>query len=121
MPTDKTKKPGQKPWVGFPEKMFYKIRDVAGIVGVKPHVLRYWESEFASLSPKKNRSGQRIYTRKDIDNALEIKRLLHVERFSIAGARQSLKRKKGLKPETEVISNTKKDLVEILEMLEGDI
>ncbi|MBF0170743.1 MAG: MerR family transcriptional regulator [Nitrospinae bacterium] len=78
-----------------PEKMFYKIRDVARIVDVKPHVLRYWESEFPSLKPQKNRNGQRIYTRKDIDVALEIKQLLHIEKYSIAGARQFLKRRRG--------------------------
>lgn len=103
------------------QKMFYKIREVAQIVGVKAHVLRYWESEFTTLSPKKNRSGQRIYTRKDIDSALEVKKLLHVERFSIAGAKQHLKKKKGPKPEDEVINQTRNGLVEILDMLEGDI
>lgn len=109
------------PGVEMPEKIFYKIRDVAKIVGVKAHVLRYWESEFSALSPKKNRSGQRTYTRKDIDIALKIKRLLHEERFSIAGAKQYLKKKKGPAPEAEIIASTRKDLVELQEMLEGDI
>ncbi len=86
---------GQPSFPDVPEKMFYKIRDVARIVDVKPHVLRYWESEFPSLKPQKNRNGQRIYTRKDIDVALEIKQLLHVEKYSIAGARQFLKRRRG--------------------------
>ena len=109
------------PGLKMPEKMFYKIRDVAKIVGVKAHVLRYWESEFSALSPRKNRSGQRTYTRKDIDSALEIKRLLHGERFSIAGAKQYLKKKKGARFEEDVLANTRKDLAELQEMLENDI
>ena len=76
------------------EKMFFKIREVAKIADVKQHVLRYWESEFPNLKPKKNRNGQRTYSRRDIDLVLEIKRLLHDEKYSIAGARQSFKKKK---------------------------
>lgn len=76
------------------EKMFFKIREVAKIADVKQHVLRYWESEFPNLKPQKNRNGQRIYSRRDIDLILEIKRLLHEEKYSIAGARQSFKKKK---------------------------
>lgn len=109
------------PGVKIPEKMFYKIRDVAKIVGVKAHVLRYWESEFSALSPRKNRSGQRTYTRKDIDIALEIKRLLHEERFSIAGAKQYLKKKKSARFEEDIVASTRKDLAELQEMLENDI
>jgi len=101
--------------------MFYKIRDVAAIVKVKPHVLRYWESEFPSLRPKKNRSGQRIYTQKDIENALEIKRLLHVERFSTVGARQMLKKKKTRGTGPDMFGDIKKSLQEILDMLKDDI
>lgn len=103
--------------VEIPDKMFFKIREVAQIVGVKPHVLRYWESEFPTLSPKKNRNGQRIYTRKDIEHALEIRRLLHVERFSIAGARQSLKKRKGSAPPGS-LADIRADLEELVRMLE---
>ncbi|MBI4666902.1 MAG: MerR family transcriptional regulator [Nitrospinae bacterium] len=81
-----------------PDRMFYKIRDVAKLVGVKPHVLRYWETEFPQLSPQKNKNGQRVYTRKDVELAIEIRRLLHHEKFSIAGARQALKKKRGHSP-----------------------
>ena len=100
------------------ERMFYKIRDVAEIVGVKPHVLCYCESEFPNLSPKKNRSGQRIYTRKDISQALEIKQLLHVERFSIAGAKQNLKNKKSQPHQKNILEEIKEDLRRILELVE---
>jgi len=109
------------PGVKIPEKMFYKIRDVAKIVDVKAHVLRYWESEFTALSPKKNRSGQRTYTRKDIDIAIKIKRLLHEDRFSIAGAKQYLKKKKGARLGRDVMANIRKDLVELQEMLERGV
>jgi len=118
------KKTGESPVIPdtpIPDRMFFKIREVAGIVGVKPHVLRYWESEFPSLKPKKNKSGQRIYTRKDIDSALEIRRLLHVERFSIAGARQHLKKKKGQGPRAETFGEIRQVLGDVLDLLEDDI
>ncbi|VAX24391.1 Transcriptional regulator PA2737, MerR family [hydrothermal vent metagenome] len=121
MDKEKTGETMGLPGVKIPEKMFYKIRDVARIVDVKAHVLRYWESEFSTLSPRKNRSGQRTYTRKDIDIALEIKRLLHQERFSIAGAKQYLKKKKGARFDKDIITSTRKDLAELFEMLEGDV
>lgn len=83
-----------------PDRMFYKIRDVAKILDVKTHVLRYWETEFPTLNPQKNKNGQRVYTKKDVEMAMEIKRLLHVEKYSIAGAKRLLKKKKGIGKET---------------------
>ncbi|MEE8303037.1 MAG: MerR family transcriptional regulator [Candidatus Tectomicrobia bacterium] len=71
-------------------KPFFKIGEVARILGVKPHVLRYWESEFSSLRPKKNPSGQRIYARFDIEALVEIKNLLYNERYTISGAKRML-------------------------------
>lgn len=81
-----------------PEKLFFKIGEVSDIVGVKPHVLRYWESEFAFLQPRKTGSGHRIYKRREVELLIEIKKLLHEEGFTIAGARQkfSQRRKKEL-------------------------
>ena len=73
-------------------KPFFKIGEVAKLIGVKPHVLRYWESEFPSLRPKKNPSGQRIYTRTDIEAIVEIQNLLYNERYTISGAKQMLAR-----------------------------
>jgi DNA-binding transcriptional MerR regulator len=73
-------------------KPFFKIGEVANIIGVKPHVLRYWESEFPSLRPKKNPSGQRIYAKADIETIVEIKNLLYNERYTILGAKQMLAR-----------------------------
>ena len=74
----------------FPEKLFYRIGDVSEIAGIKPHVLRYWESEFSVLHPRKNRAGQRIYERRDVELVLEIKKLLYEQRYTISGARQFL-------------------------------
>jgi DNA-binding transcriptional MerR regulator len=73
-----------------PEKLFYRIGDVAEITGIKPHVLRYWEAEFSGLHPRKNRAGQRIYERRDVELVLEIKKLLYEQRYTISGARQLL-------------------------------
>ena len=74
----------------FPEKLFYKIGEASEIVGVETHVLRYWETEFSFLIPRKTKSGQRIYTKKDIDLILQIKRLLYDEKYTIDGARKKL-------------------------------
>jgi DNA-binding transcriptional MerR regulator len=72
-------------------KLYYRIGEVAKITSVKPHVLRYWETEFRWMSPPKSRSKQRLYRRKDIEMILVIKRLLYEERYTIAGARQQLR------------------------------
>ena len=69
-------------------KPFFKIGEVAKLLGVKPHVLRYWESEFPSLKPRKNPSGQRLYAKADIDTLQEIKNLLYTDCYTISGARQ---------------------------------
>lgn len=82
--------------VNIPDRMFFKIGEVAKIVGVKPYVLRYWESEFAILAPsrggalKASTSQQRMYSRADVENILLIKHLLYTERFSIEGARKRI-------------------------------
>ena len=74
----------------IPEKIYFKIGEVCELVGVQPHVLRYWETEFPMLSPQKNRSGQRSYRRRDVEMALRIKQLLYDEMFTIAGAKKKL-------------------------------
>ena len=82
--------------VQIPEKLFYRINEVATITQVKPYVLRYWETEFPMLSPEKDENDQRRYRRGDIELVLEIKRLLYTEKFTIAGARKQLRH--GSKP-----------------------
>ena len=74
----------------LPDKLFFRIGEVAGIVGVEPHVLRYWETEFRSIRPEKSRKGQRIYSRRDVDVLLRVKELLYGHRFTIAGAKRKL-------------------------------
>lgn len=75
----------------IPDRMGFKIGDVAEILGIKQYVLRYWETEFEVLRPKKASNNQRMYTRKDVENALLIRKLLHRDRFSIEGARNAMK------------------------------
>lgn len=71
-----------------PDKLFYKIGEVSRITGVESYVLRYWETEFPFLRPRKNKSGQRVYVKKDIDLILQIKKLLYQERYTIEGVRK---------------------------------
>ncbi len=77
--------------VPLPDKLYFKIGEVASIVGVPPYVLRYWQSEFSVVRPSKTRSKHRLYRRRDVETLLQIKRLLHDERFTIEGARKRLK------------------------------
>ena len=72
-------------------KLYYRIGEVSRITGIKPHVLRYWETEFRWMAPPKSRSKQRLYRRKDIEMVLAIKKLLYDERYTIAGARQVIR------------------------------
>ena len=74
----------------YPDKIFYRIQEVSDITGEKAYVLRYWESEFSQLKPEKDDHDQRRYRSGDIDVILEIKRLLHEERYTIAGAKKKL-------------------------------
>jgi DNA-binding transcriptional MerR regulator len=74
------------------DKLYFKIGEVAEIVGVAAHVLRYWESEFPTIKPHKSRSQQRVYRRKDVETLLKIKHLLYDRKFTIAGARQELRK-----------------------------
>jgi DNA-binding transcriptional MerR regulator len=77
--------------VPLPDKLYFKIGEVAKLVGVKPYVLRYWETEFSVLRPGKTRSKHRLYRRKDVETLLDIRRLLHQERYTIEGAKRKLR------------------------------
>jgi len=88
-------KPEQAPVVqARPKKpvgrLYWSISEVAELTGVKPHVLRYWETEFPSFKPSKNSAGNRVYRERDVELAIAIRHLLHRERYTIAGARQRL-------------------------------
>jgi DNA-binding transcriptional MerR regulator len=83
--------------VQIPDRLYFRIGDVADLVGVKPYVLRYWETEFSIISPTKSGTGQRVYRRNDVENLLMIKHLLYQQRYSIEGAKKRIKelRKEG--------------------------
>lgn len=74
----------------IPDRLYFKIGDVARICDVKAYVLRFWETQFPQLNPNKSGTGQRLYRRRDVETALEIKRLVHAEGFTLSGARQAL-------------------------------
>ena len=75
----------------LPDRRYFRIGEVAELMGVKPHVLRYWETEFREIRPRKSRQGQRLYTRRDVEVVAAVRRLLYAERFTIAGAREKLR------------------------------
>ena len=79
-----------RPAVAIPEKLFFKIGEVCELASVQAHVLRYWESEFPMLAPQKNRAGQRVYRKRDVEMALRIKELLYEDQYTIAGAKKRL-------------------------------
>jgi len=81
-------------------KLYYRIGEVSDIVGVQPHVLRYWETEFRSIRPQKSSKGQRVYSRRDVEKLLRVKDLLKNQGFTIAGARKRLS-EPGPDPEPE--------------------
>ena len=74
----------------IPDKLYFRIGEVSRLAGIKPYVLRFWETEFSSLGPKKSGKGHRLYRRKDVELVLEIKRLLYEKRYTIEGARKYL-------------------------------
>jgi DNA-binding transcriptional MerR regulator len=84
----------------IPEKIYFRIGEVAHLVGVEPHVLRYWEHEFRSIRPTKSQRGQRVYSRRDVEHLRRIRTLLYEQGFTIAGAKKAL-RGKGLEPRDE--------------------
>jgi DNA-binding transcriptional MerR regulator len=112
-----------------PVQEFFSIGEVCELTDLKPHVLRYWESQFKFLSPAKNRSGNRVYQRREIELVMLVKQLLYSEKYTIDGARQQLDQfKKGgrIKPaartalDAETVLLVERDLRAILDVLEGD-
>ena len=81
----------------LPPKLYFRIGEVASLVGVEPHVLRYWEREFRSIRPTKSAKGQRVYSRRDVENLMRVRDLLYAEGFTIAGAKKKLQ-KSGVEP-----------------------
>jgi DNA-binding transcriptional MerR regulator len=114
---------------GIPDKLYYRIGEVSRIVGVEPHVLRYWESEFPFLKPSRVVSKQRLYKRKDVEMLLRIKELLHEEKYTIAGAKKHLRQERlacsvGAKrclPDEPVLAEIHQELRAILKLLQEDL
>jgi len=110
----------------LPDKQYFKIGEVSRITGVKPHVLRYWESEFGSIRPQKSRTNQRLYRRRDVELLLQIKQLLYQEGYTIAGAVRRLrelsraKKRKSSTEDLEVMQAARRQLEEILEIVSQD-
>lgn len=88
MSQKKTKSPSPSSATSIPDKLYFRIGDVAKLCGVEAYVLRFWESEFPQLKPNKSGTGQRLYRRRDVELALRIKQLLYADGYTIAGARQ---------------------------------
>jgi DNA-binding transcriptional MerR regulator len=109
----------------IPNKFFFRIGEVSKLTGVEPHVLRYWETEFKSLRPKKNKAGQRVYKKKDVLLILQIKELLYKQKYTIAGAKKRIESEQELTELTdshpgikETLRDVKAELKEVLEMLD---
>jgi DNA-binding transcriptional MerR regulator len=111
-----------------PVQEFYSIGEVCELTDLKPHVLRYWESQFKFLSPAKNRSGNRVYQRREVELIQLVKHLLYTEKYTIEGARQKVDehRRKGeirsvarAALEMQTIAAVERELREILDVLEG--
>jgi DNA-binding transcriptional MerR regulator len=86
----------------LPAKLYFRIGEVASLVGVEPHVLRYWEREFRSIRPTKSAKGQRVYSRRDVENLMRVRDLLYAEGFTIAGAKKKLQ-KSGVEPSATAV------------------
>ncbi|HTO09790.1 MAG TPA: MerR family transcriptional regulator [Myxococcota bacterium] len=80
----------EKEFAKIPDRTYFRIGEVAKLIGVEPYVLRFWETEFKAMAPPKSRSKQRMYRRRDLETILTIKHLLYAERFTIEGARKRL-------------------------------
>lgn len=93
--------------VEIPEKLYFKIGEVCSLTGIKQHVLRYWEKEFSSIRPFRGPSKQRLYRRKDVETVFAIKKLLHEERYTIAGAKKHLAKGKKAEKEQLIRATTK--------------
>jgi DNA-binding transcriptional MerR regulator len=87
----------------IPDRLYFKIGDVARICGVETYVLRFWETQFPQLKPNKSGTGQRLYRRRDVELALRIKHLVHIEGYTLAGARQALQQPLELRPVPESV------------------
>ncbi len=101
-------------------RLYYSISEVSDMIGVKAHVLRYWETQFKMLRPKKGRGGARMYRKRDVEILFEVKQLLYDHRFTIAGARRKLLDERGAKEQME-LTFARTDREEMLRALRRDM
>ena len=114
--------------VEVPDRLYFKIGEVAKLVGVKPYVLRYWETEFSIVRPGKTRARHRLYRRKDVETLLEIRRLLYAERYTIEGAKRRLRESGRLADEAQTaldegaatLARVREELLALHRMLTAD-
>lgn len=104
--------------VEVPAKLYFRIGEVAELTSLKPSVLRFWETEFHELKPVKSRSGQRLYTKKNVETILQIKKLLYQDRMTIEGAKKTISKqnsntveKPGIDAKTRILREIKQDLI----------
>ena len=102
----------------LPDKLYFKVGEVSEIIGVPAYVLRFWESEFSGIKPTRTPAGQRLYRKKDVELILSIKHLLYEEKFTIEGARKSLKAKTGVE-KTESLSEALDEIRMELKTIRG--
>ena len=101
---DTARRPRQRGPASIPDKLYFRIGEVAALAGVPAYVLRYWQTEFPQLQPKKSGSGQRLYRQREVELVLRIRELLYRHRFTIAGAKRELARvERGGKPDDELL------------------
>ncbi len=121
--------PATEPLIEIPDKLYFRIGEVTRLTGVADHVLRFWESEFSCIRPKRTESGQRLYRKSDIQKVFLIKHLLREKRFTIEGAKRWLKKYPDMVPadisvqdrlKTEILPEIKKTLLQIKKILETD-
>lgn len=112
----------QKPYqIKIPDKFYFKIGEVSKIAELPSHVLRFWETEFKRIKPRRTESGQRSYTKKDIEIILEIKHLLYEKKFTIEGARKYLSSRSRLKSDdSDFLEDLKTELASIRDLLGGN-
>jgi DNA-binding transcriptional MerR regulator len=115
----KTKNPPKT--IQIPDRLYFKIGEVGKITGLPAYVLRFWESEFSCIRPKRTSSGQRQYRKSDVEMILKIRQLLHEKKFTIQGAKQYLKVKRADKPESTggLLNEVRAELQSIRDLLDG--
>lgn len=103
-------------------KLYYRIGEVAQAVGVQPHVLRYWESEFGTIRPQKSSRGQRVYSQKDLEKLLRVKHLLHEQGYTIAGAKKKMREGPASEERTrEAFLRMRSDLKSLREEIRAEV